>query len=59
MSYQGYVVAAYAIFAVALLWDLAVPILQVRRQRRAARLRVARRQASASASAPSTPLLRD
>lgn len=42
MSYLGYVVAAYAIFAVVLLWDLVSAQLQVRRELRAVRLRMKR-----------------
>ena len=42
MSYQDYVVAAYAVFAVVLLWDLIAPRIQIRQQLRAARLRAAR-----------------
>ena len=42
MSYQNYVIGAYAVFAVVLLWDFVVPRLQVRRELRAARLRTAR-----------------
>ena len=42
MSYQGYVIAAYAVFAVVLLWDLVAPRIQIREQLRAARLRAAR-----------------
>jgi heme exporter protein D len=42
MSYQNYVVAAYAVFAVVLAWDFVAPRLQIRRELRAARLRVAR-----------------
>ncbi|MGN6112662.1 MAG: heme exporter protein CcmD, partial [Luteimonas sp.] len=38
MSYQGYVVAAYAVFAVLLAWDYVAPRLQLVRQLRAARL---------------------
>jgi heme exporter protein D len=30
MSYRDYVIAAYAVFAVILLWDYLVPRLQVR-----------------------------
>ena len=59
MSYQGYVVAAYAVFAVVMLWDLVAPHLELRRQLRAARLRAARRTAAASAPDPSAPLVRD
>jgi heme exporter protein D len=42
MSYQNYVVAAYAVFAIVLAWDFVAPRLQIRRELRAARLRVAR-----------------
>ncbi len=45
MSYQGYVLAAYAVFAGVLLWDLLVPQLQIRRELRAARLRAEREAA--------------
>lgn len=46
MSYQGYVTAAYSVFAIVLLWDFVVPQLQLRQQRRAARLRASRLPAS-------------
>ena len=60
MSYRDYVIAAYAVFALVLLWDLVAPMLQLRQQLRAARLRVARKQAAvADAPDPSAPLLRD
>ena len=42
MSYQNYVIGAYTVFAVILLWDFVVPRLQIRRELRAARLRKAR-----------------
>ena len=42
MSYQNYVIGAYAVFAVILLWDFVVPRLQIRREMRAAKLRKAR-----------------
>ena len=42
MSYQNYVIGAYAVFAVVLLWDFVVPRLQIRRELRKARLRIAR-----------------
>ncbi len=42
MSYQNYVVAAYAVFLVVLLWDLLAPQIQIRQQLRTARLRAAR-----------------
>lgn len=39
MTYLEYVVAAYGVFAVAMLWEFFAPWLQVRAQLRAARLR--------------------
>ena len=42
MSYRDYVIAAYAVFAVVLLWDYVVPKLQVRAALRAVRLRASR-----------------
>jgi heme exporter protein D len=42
MSYLSYVAAAYAVFAIVLLWDFIAPRLQIRRELRAARMRVAR-----------------
>ncbi len=42
MSYREYVLAAYAVFAIVLLWDLVSPYVQIRQQLRAARLRPAR-----------------
>lgn len=58
MSYREYVIAAYAVFALMLLWDFLVPKLQIRAALRAARLRSARRQATPT---PDTerPLSRD
>ena len=50
MSYLHYVVAAYAVFAVVLLWDFVAPRMQVRQQLRAARLRAARSGAARSAA---------
>ncbi|MGB3391875.1 MAG: heme exporter protein CcmD [Stenotrophomonas sp.] len=49
MSYFQYVALAYGVFFVVLAWDFAVPRLQVRRQLREARNRLAqakRRQAA-------------
>jgi heme exporter protein D len=46
MSYQAYVVAAYCVFAVVLLWDFVAPRLQLRQQLRAARMRIARTRAA-------------
>ena len=42
MSYQNYVIAAYAVFALVMLWDWLTPALQIRRLLRAARLQAAR-----------------
>ena len=42
MSYRDYVIAAYVVFAVVLLWDFVVPRLQVRAALRAAKLRSSR-----------------
>lgn len=42
MTYLGYVVAAYAIFAVVLLWDLIAPLLRIRRILRNVSLRARR-----------------
>jgi heme exporter protein D len=39
MTYVNYVIGAYAVFAVVMLWDYVVPRLQIRRELRAARLR--------------------
>lgn len=54
MSYLPYVIAAYAVFVLFLLWDALVPRLQVRQQLRAARLRAAR-QAQAREARIDTP----
>ena len=51
MTYLGYVVAAYAVFAGVLLWDLAAPLLRIRRVLRNVRLR-ARRAAAKDAPLP-------
>jgi heme exporter protein D len=42
VSYQNYVIAAYTVFAVVLLWDFVAPRIQIRQQLRAAKLRIAR-----------------
>jgi len=42
MSYREYVIAAYAVFAVVLLWDYVAPKLQLGAALRAARARAAR-----------------
>ncbi len=48
MSYLEYVIAAYALFALVLLWDFVVPRLQIRQQLRAARTRRARSERHAA-----------
>ncbi len=52
MTYLGYVVAAYAIFVVVLLWDLIAPLLRIRRILRNVSLRA--RHASAQTAAPTS-----
>ncbi len=52
MSYERYVVAAYAVFVALLAWDYVSPRLQVMRQLRAARLLAARRRAPVDRNAP-------
>jgi heme exporter protein D len=42
MTYLNYVIGAYAVFAVVMLWDFVTPRLQIRRELRAARLRKVR-----------------
>lgn len=42
MSYRDYVIAAYAVFAIVLLWDYIAPRLQIRAALRAVRQRAAR-----------------
>jgi heme exporter protein D len=58
MNYLPYVIAAYVVFAVVLAWDYVAPRLQVRQQVRAARLRLARRNAPAAPVDPDAPLSR-
>ena len=48
MSYLSYVVAAYGVFALALLWDLLSSHLQLRRALRQARARQSRQRAKAA-----------
>ena len=45
MSYQNYVIAAYAVFVIVLGWDFISTKLQIRRELRGARLRSAREAA--------------
>ncbi|HTM70196.1 MAG TPA: heme exporter protein CcmD [Luteimonas sp.] len=54
MSYQSYVIAAYAVFVALLAWDFIAPRLLVSRQLRAARLLAARRRAPVDRHAPLT-----
>jgi heme exporter protein D len=42
MTYLNYVIGAYAVFALVMLWDFVAPRLQIRRELRVARLRKAR-----------------
>ena len=52
MTYLGYVVAAYAIFVVVLLWDLIAPLLRIRRILRHVYLRARRTSAQQDAPIP-------
>jgi heme exporter protein D len=52
MTYFQYVALAYAVFFVVLAWDFAIPRLQVRRQLRDVRNRLARASRNAQAAAP-------
>ena len=54
MSYERYVVAAYAVFVALLAWDYVSPRLQVMRELRAARRLAARRRTPADRNAPLT-----
>lgn len=51
MTYLGYVIAAYAVFAIVLLWDLLAPLLRTRRILRNVALR-AKRAAAKDAPIP-------
>lgn len=44
MSYQNYVIAAYAVFVIVLAWDFVSTRLQIHRQLRDARRRAERQQ---------------
>lgn len=52
MSYLGYVIAAYAVFVVVLGGEFLASWLQVRRELRIARRRVARQAAAQARQAP-------
>ncbi|WP_202840763.1 heme exporter protein CcmD [Luteimonas saliphila] len=56
MSYASYVIAAYAVFAVVLLWDFVAPRIRIAQVLRSVRL-LARRGA-ARADATATPELK-
>ncbi len=55
MSYQGYVTAAYLVFAAVLLWDFVAPRIRIRQLLRAARLLAARRAAAAASPSRTSP----
>ncbi len=44
MNYLHYVIAAYAVFGIVMLWEYIAPRIAIRQQLRAARLRAARVQ---------------
>ncbi len=50
MTYQSYVIAAYAVFVVVLLWDFVAPRIQIAQLLRAARLRMQREKVAPSSS---------
>ena len=58
MSYRDYVIAAYGVFAVVMLWDFFAPHIAIRQHVRAARLRAAR-MASNNAKESGFPLSRE
>lgn len=58
MSYQEYVIAAYAVFAAVLVWDFVAPRIRTAQTLRAVRTLEARRVAAAAAPAPDTELTR-
>ncbi len=58
MSYQGYVIAAYAVFAVVLGWDFIATRLQIRRELLAVRRRAARQATAPDQTRTPTELTR-
>jgi len=52
MTYAGYVLAAYLVFAVVLLWDFVAPRIRTRQILRAASFLAARRAAARTESTP-------
>ena len=57
MTYVEYVIGAYAVFLVALIWDFVSPRLRIRRILRGVRMR-AQREAARAAQSTSTELQR-
>jgi len=55
MTYQTYVIAAYMVFVVVLLWDFVAPRIRINQLLRAARLRIARGASSHSNAMPDIP----
>jgi heme exporter protein D len=55
MSYQNYVIAAYAVFFAVLLWDFVAPRIGIRQLLKAAKTRVVRQ----APSNKNEPLTRD
>ena len=51
MSYAGYVIAAYAVFAAVLLWDFVAPRIRIAQVLRAVRV-LARREAARTDATP-------
>lgn len=58
MSYREYVIAAYAVFFVVLVWDFVAPRISIAQSLRAARLLGERRRAVAEAPASDQALTR-
>jgi len=58
VSYLPYLVGAYAVFVLVLLWDFLAPRLQLRRELRAARLRAVRGRTPAGRPGPASELSR-
>jgi len=55
MTYQTYVIAAYMVFVVVLLWDYVAPRVQIAQLLRAARLRTRREKTAVSSSISANP----
>ncbi|MDQ3039159.1 MAG: heme exporter protein CcmD [Pseudomonadota bacterium] len=52
MTYQPYVIAAYLVFVVVLMWDFVAPRIQIARSLRAARLRIQREKVAPPSGIP-------